>query len=63
MPKHLVQKSEYFLHKGVIWHAWPGHKTEGSIRNNSDGGEVAERESENHCQAPDTDDGSNGGLS
>ena len=51
-----------FSHEGVEGHVGPGHVAEGSAGKRSDGGEVAERESQNHGQTPDADDDSQSGL-
>lgn len=49
-------------HEGVFSHAGPGHIANGPVGQSSDGGEVAEWEGEDHCQAPDTDDDSHRGF-
>ena len=51
-----------FSHEGVISHARPGHVAEGPAGQSSGGGEVAEREGQNHGQTPDTDDNSHSGF-
>ena len=51
-----------FSHEGVVRHAGPGHVAEGPAGQSPRGGEVAEREGQNHGQTPDTHDNSCGGL-
>lgn len=58
----LEQKLKTPSQKRVVGHAGPGHVTEGPAGQNSGGGEVTERERQDHGQGPDTDDDSCGGL-
>ena len=48
--------------KGVVGHTGPGHVAEGPAGQSSGGGEIAEREGQNHGQTPDTHDNSHSGL-
>lgn len=50
------------LHEGVVGTARPGHEADGLVRQDKGGGEVTEREGQNHGQTPDTDDDPRGGL-
>lgn len=50
-------------HEGVFGHAGPGHVADGPLGQSSDGGKVAEREGQNHSQAPDTDNDPQSGFS
>lgn len=49
-------------HDGVISHARPVHVADGSAWQSFGGGEVAQREGQNHGQTPDTDDDPCGDL-
>lgn len=61
-PASAQRRAANILHEGVVRHAGPGHVTDGLVGQNKGGGEVTEREGQNHGQTPDTDDDTRGGL-
>lgn len=56
------QATKHFSHEGIARLAGPGHVADGPGGQNSYRGEVAERESQNYRQTPDTNDDTGGGL-